>query len=327
MTTVHLLAMLLSALTFALYSIIIKGSFAHRLVALFWIQVTTYLGFIGTYLVKKHILAHSVHDVEALIFEFTFTNAPLYVAMALMFVGAQLIFNRLLNQFDISLVAPLTQMSLLFTTIGLLFLGDPLSVVTILSVAVVFVGALLTSFPSFSVSAPFGPLKIIPRSLFKQAILEAALTAGAALVTFQCTQKTVMTESVQLWIKTITRHVYSFPFSFFNPFHYNLGVRFFIVSIFLGYLLSHADYRKYLFGIFFRHPKALLAAGCSYFVSEYFFQYAYYIFADKKAVTALGKLSIPFILLFSVLFLKEKLTVPKIVGTSLIIGGGLIALL
>ncbi len=51
---------------------------------------------------------------------------------------------------------------------------------------------------------------------------------------------------------------------------------------------------------------------------------AFFMLEDKNIVTALSKLSIPMILIIGNIFLKEKITLPKIVGCGIIVAGGLI---
>lgn len=74
-------------------------------------------------------------------------------------------------------------------------------------------------------------------------------------------------------------------------------------------------------------PKYLLMAVSIYVIAEFTYFIAFMITTDTTILLALDNLSIPVILLFSFLILKEKLDKDKVIGSSLIVIGGVIAVL
>lgn len=74
-------------------------------------------------------------------------------------------------------------------------------------------------------------------------------------------------------------------------------------------------------------PKYLLMAVSIYVIAEFTYFIAFMITTDTTILLTLDNLSIPVILLFSFLILKEGLDKDKVIGSSLIVIGGVIAVL
>ena len=74
-----------------------------------------------------------------------------------------------------------------------------------------------------------------------------------------------------------------------------------------------------------KNPKYLTIVVSSYLIAEYLYFIAFMITKDTTILLALDNLSIPIILLFSFLILQEELNRNKVIGSSLIVLGGVIA--
>ena len=74
-----------------------------------------------------------------------------------------------------------------------------------------------------------------------------------------------------------------------------------------------------------KNPKCLTIIVSSYRIAEYLDFIASMITKDTTILLALDNLSIPIILLFSFLILQEELNRNKVIGSSLIVLGGVIA--
>ncbi len=316
-----IILILISAFTFGLYSIFIKKiSLEKLLIILFWVHTITYLGFFSVYLFRKFFLEHDVYAIEQLIHEFTIINAPLYILMGLSFLGSFIILNKLIVQYDVSKVLAFAQISILFTVIGYIILGDPFSWSSLIGAFIVSIGAVVSAFDTFHFPNILKPLFEIPKKLWIGILCEALLLSLAAFITFILTQKT----AVDQFVMDSLKHV--FPFSFHNPFYFNLGARFFIMAIFLIYLYKVKKHGKLIITTLKENLWSILLISFAYFVSAYTYQDAYRLTTDKNVLAALSKLSIPIVLALSTLMLGEKLTAPKIVGSLLIILGGLVVL-
>lgn len=313
---------IISAFTFALYSILVKKiPPKDMLICLFWVHTITYLGFLSIYLFRKFALAHDVFAIEQLIHEYTFYNAPLYILIGITFLGSLLLYHKLIAEYPVSQVLPFAQISLLFIMTGYLLLGDPFSLSAFIGVLIVCFGSIISAIESFHWPNVFEPIRKLPRGLVIGILCEAVLITVNALITFFVTQKTPIDEYVMGSLKHI------FPFSFYNPFYFNLGARFFIMITFLIYLFQSNKYQGRIIKTLRENFMNILLIGVIYLTSAYTYQDAYFLTKDLNVLAALSKLSIPIVLLLSVLLLDEKLTLQKIIGSVLIVGGGAIALL
>lgn len=311
----------ISVFTFSLYNIYAKRFTQNRMALLFWVTNLTYAGFIITYVIRNFLLGQDPHAFHELLFTFTLINIPLYLLMGIAFVTSLWIFNWLLNHFDISLVFAMSQVSLLFTTLGYLTLGDSLKWSTVIAITLVFVGALISSFKEINWRNPLASLAHVPPKLFWGSIIQGLLATTVALITFIITQETKATQLIMHTLK----HTYSMPFSFFNPFYLNVGVRFFYVLIFIFYVWHSKQGIKSVFAILKQHGLFITLIGTLNFISSFMYQEAYLYTADKNVLSALTKLTVPTLLILSTVMLHEKLTTPKIIGATLIVIGGLIA--
>lgn len=315
----------LAAASYSFYAVGLKP-FKERLILFFWINSFAYLAYLGLYFVRNIILGHDLHPLQHLLHDFTFVNVPFYILMACVWTGSIVVLNHLLDTYEISLVMPVTEMSILFALAGYLALGAKFSWISFVSVLIVFVGAILSAFEKLSWKNPLGPLKKIPRILLIGGIIESILASASEWITFICTHKTAQTLGIHRWVNNLFLHIYKLPFSFHNPFYYNVGVRFFIVLIFFAYMVVLRGIRWEVLTVLRDRIWYITGMSVAFTGSVVFYHMAFALLEDKNVLTALGKISIPIILLIGHFALKEKITQPKIVGCAIILLGGLISL-
>ena len=323
---IALLFCFISIVTYSLYMVALKPA-KKRLLVFFWVNVFGYFGYLALYFFRKTVLEHDVHAIEELLYDFTFTNVPLYMLMALCWVGSLILLNALLDRFDVSLVVPVTEVGIVFTTAGYLALGNQFSWIVLASVFVVLVGAIISGMQTFTLSNPFKDLKKIPPILLAGGVLQAFFESAAMLVTFLCTHKTIITEEILMWLQDMFHHIYAVPFSFHQAFYYNVGVRFFITLFFLLYLLIFRNHRWDIITEVYNNPKYILGVSCIFLVAIVTYHMAYQDMPDKNVLAALRKLTIPTILGISYYTLGEKITRPKVIGCVVIVIGGMMSLL
>ncbi|MBT3455832.1 EamA family transporter [bacterium] len=321
-----LLCIVVTVVTFALYNIFIK-QYSKRLILLFWVEIITYLGFTSIYLFQKVILEKDMTPFEELIYDFTYTNAPFYLLLAICFVGSLLLLDYLLKEFEISLIAPLSQISLLFIAVGNIVLGDPFSPIVMACVFIVFLGALVSSLNKITLPNPFAEFKNISPKLAIGVLQYSSLLTAIAMIAYQVTQITEQTKLIKEWATSIFKPLHAFPFHFYHPFYFNIGIRFFIMICFI---FSFYVIEKRKFSEPFVALKEdfwfILKTGLTFFVSVYTYFYAYMNVADKNILGAMNKLAIPTILIFGYYLLNEKIKLPKVLGSALIVGGSLLVL-
>jgi uncharacterized membrane protein len=240
--------------------------------------------------------------------------------MGLNFLGSFLIFNQLIINYPISQVMPFAQISLFFTVISYIILGDPYSWASMIGALIVGLGALIAAVNSFSFPNILEPYQKLPKKLWIGILCEASLLTSSAVITFLLTQRTAMDKVVMISLK----HV--FPFSFHNPFYFNLGARFFIMMTFIIYISYQKKYRNHIFSVLKKNIFNIMGVSFVYFISSYTYQAAYQLTVDKDIIAALSKLSVPMVVLLAAWILNEELNLNKIIGSLFIVAGGLITL-
>lgn len=318
--------LLLSVVSYAFYAIGLKP-FRERIILFFWVNIFVYVAYLILYFINNVILQHDHHPIQHLLHDFTFTNVPLYILMACVWIGSLIVLDHLLDNYDISLVMPVTEISILFGLIGYIMLGAKFTVSSVISVLIVFVGAIVSAFDELSKEDFFAPLKRIPHPLLIGGLLESFLSAVSRWITFICTHETAATLGIHHWVNNMFTHIYQIPFSFHNPFYYNVGVRFFIALLFLVYMLFFKRKRWEIITQLQEHFVYIMGVSIAFAISVVTYHSAFFLIEDKHILTALSKLSILAILVVSHILLKEKITAPKVVGCGIILAGGLISLI
>ena len=314
-----------SIVTYSTYMVVLKPV-KNRMITLFWINCFAYLGYVSIYFVRKLHFEHDVRALEQLLFTVTLSNVPLYILMACFFVGSFVLLSYLMDHFEISLITPVTEISILFTTIGYLLLGNPFSWIVILSVSIIFIGALISGMETFSLTNPFKDLKRIPQKLIIGGTAQAFLESGAMLITFLCTHQTDINKEIFKLLTITFKNIYDVPFSFHQPFYYNVGVRFFIALVFLLYLLFYEKHRAQIVTHLFENGRETIIISTIFLISIVSYQTAYQDITDKNVLVALRKLTIPTILCISYYLLNEQITRPKLIGCIIIVLGGMLSL-
>lgn len=311
----------LSAITFALYMVLIKKTPRDRyLVTLFWTHAFAYGIYVTIYLFRKFVLEHDVSAIEQFLHEYTYINAPLYFMFAVCSLWSTIIFRNLLKEFDISLIVPFSQISLLFTYLGVTLLGDPFSWQECAGIITIVGGAALTATSNFKITSPQQLFTTLPPKLVRGVTMEALLKAAMIVIVFLITQNTPINEQI------IGSLGHIFPFAQYETFYANLGTRFFSILLFYWYLHHNKSYRNLVMPTLHEHWLSLILLSIVYFASTMTYQLAYFLTADKGMLAALSKINVPLLLFFASVLLKEKITPEKIIGSAIVILGGIIVL-
>jgi drug/metabolite transporter (DMT)-like permease len=234
--------------------------------------------------------------------------------------------EKLLNGYDLSLVIPISQLGILLASAGYIALGDPFKWSLIFGLFVLSFGAIMISFsavPPSSTETMLSRFRKVPKKLWILTTAQALIFTISSMITYLGTKETARTEMVMYSL----RRLHMGPVAFHNAFYFNLGQQFFSVIISTVYILLRKEYRTGIFTPIEKNSKYLLMVVCAYLIAEYAYFIAFMITTDTTILLALDNLSIPITLLFSFLILKEGLDRNKVIGSSLIVLGGVIAVL
>lgn len=311
----------IAIVSYALYQALMKRfSFLVSLIILFWLHTISYVGYIAVYFFRAFVLEHDVYAFRELIYNFTLYNAPLYFILGICFTGSLVIYRNLVKEYEISFILPFSYISIIFTTLAFFMLGEPFNWIETLGVLIICCGALVIGFEKNVHNRP-ETFPIFQRPLLLQIILYGIFKAIFAVVMLLVTQKT----STQQMIKTSLQHI--FPFSEYDSFYASLGTRFFMMLCLFIFIHHKASYRGKILPILREHWRFLIPLSVMFLISTYAYQVAYFLTPDKTVLAGVSKFNVPVILVIGYSVLKEQITLPKIIGSTIIVLGGVVILL
>jgi uncharacterized membrane protein len=235
-----------------------------------------------------------------------------------------IISEKLLDGYDLSLVIPISQFGILFANAGYIALGDPFQRSLLIGILILCLGSVV-----LSISAADEPLSLkmcaefryAPGKLWAFVLGEALGFTTSAVVSYLGIKETLHTDDIMNSLKRL----HLSPVAFHSVLFFNVGQQLFSVIIFAIYILSRTKSRTTMFAPVLTSSKYLAWAALAYILAEYTYFIAFTITHETSILLALGNLSIPITLVFSYFFLKDQISENKLIGTSLIVIGGLIA--
>ena len=316
---------LFSIVILSCYNVLLK-KFPQKLLLLFWVNSFSYLGFIGIYLFRSLVLQHDLGALQELILHYTYGDFPLYIIIALSFLSSMIISEKLLSGYDLSLVIPITQFGTLLASAGYIALGDPFQWFLLIGIIVVCLGTFILSISPENIHLSldiFSKFQKIPSQLWLLALGQALCFTISAVVSYLGTKETVRTDTIMDSMK----RMHLGPIAFHGAFYFNIGQQLYSVVIFTVYIMARKKYRTEFFSPITANAKYLSLVVLAYIAAEYAYFTAFMITTDTTILLALDNLSIPVTMTLSFFLLKEKIERNKIIGASLIVIGGLIAII
>jgi hypothetical protein len=151
-----------------------------------------------------------------------FKDPLLYVFIAFSFLSYVIISEKLLNDYDLSLVIPISQIGMLLASAGSIALGNPFKWSLVLGLFVLSAGSIMISLsavPWSSTEAIFAGFLKVPKQLWLLIILQALIFTIPSMITYPGTKETVRTEMIMYAL----RRLHIGPISFHGAFCFNLG--------------------------------------------------------------------------------------------------------
>jgi uncharacterized membrane protein len=221
-------------------------------------------------------------------------------------------------------VIPISQFGILLASAGYIALGDPFQWSLLIGMLIVCLGSVV-----LSISAANEPLSLrmfaefrhVPGKLWALVLGQAFCFTTSTVVGYLGIKETPYTDDIMNSLKRL----HLGPIAFHSAFFFNVGQQLFSVIIFAVYILSRKKYRTAMFSPVLTSNKYLAWAALAYILAEYTYFIAFTITHETSILLALDNLSIPITLVFSYFFLKEQISENKLIGASLIVIGGLIA--
>ena len=314
---------LFSILTLSLYNVLLKR-YPQKLLLLFWVNLLSYLGFVAIYLFRSTILAHDVSAVQELIFAYTLDDVPLYIVIACAFLGSMIFSEKMLDGYDLSLVIPISQLGILLTSACYTALVDPFQWSWLVGIGIVCCGTLLPSFSTTTgslanvMAAGFGSM---PGRLWLLVLGQVMCFTVAAVANYIDTKETARTDLIMDGLK----RSHLGPVAFHGAFYFNLGQQVFSIILFALYILTRKQYRAAILSPIKNNHRYLICVVLAYILTEYTYFSAFMTTKDNTIFLALDNLSVQITLILSFFLLKEHIDIKRMVGSTLIVIGGIIS--
>ena len=234
--------------------------------------------------------------------------------------------EHLFDNYDLSLVYPMSQISILTASAGYIALGDPFKWSLVIGIFILFVGTFITSLSlnkNIRLDNFFEQLSKVSGPLWVLIFIQVLCHTVSAVVSYLGTKDTAATEYVLHGL----RHLHIAPFSFYTAFEFNLGNQPFSLMILAIYLLSKEKYRKNILPCLMSDIKTIIIVTVVYLISMYTYLEAFNMTTKTTILLSLNNLTIPITLVFAYIILKEHISMIKIIGASFIVLGAFVAAL
>ena len=296
----------ITILCFALFKVALKKFSPNRFIFFFWINLFAYAEFISFRLLQQIFLKKKINVLDSITLNFSPANLHIYFIIAILSFFSLIILRYLMIKYELSKIMLILQLSHVFKF--LLF----------------YTPSIIKSFGALSITAG---IIVTLKCYKKSAIKNITLFVGAGLEFIIITCVTFLTKicSMEKGIIKITmnslKNLESFPFSLFNPIHFNVAVRIITLLAILTYLIFKVKKIKNIFKTFLNNKLYIFTSSLLYLVAAYSYQTAYALTYQHNTISKIASLSVPTTIIFACLLLKEEKSKEKIIGTFLVLAG------
>lgn len=289
-----------------------------------WIHALSYIGFSFLFILKERLLVFDTTALEQIIFDTSYYNMPLYVMSAACTVATYAIFEFLMKSYSVSIILALSQISIIMTTIGYIFLGDEITVISAIGIFVIFVGSIISGCKNISLSKPLSIFSQIDKKLFYWSIIKAVFYTTTILITYICI--TFYNETTQAILHTITKHLRFIPCMPIAPIHFNIGSQFASFIFMLLFIVYYLRAANTIIPTLKKHYILISSLASLYVLEAYFYYEAYNFIENKNLITAISQLYLPLLAICSLIMYKQKSSLSEWIGMAIIVLGSIVTI-
>lgn len=313
------IAMMLLTIYFLLLNQVSK----HVLTIYFWIHAFTYIAISTLFIFEDYLISFNTDPLKAIAFDFTYTNFPLYFLSSLCLIGSYILFDYLAQRHDVAKIIALSQISMIISTIGYHFLGDRMTVTSVMCITIIITGALISGLTRFSLRHPIASLKEYDRRLVVWSILNAWLIAIPELITYLCTAH--QDPTTQHILKMLTKHTHGIPFMTVIPLYMNIGIQCFNMALLFSWIRHTTKQRHELLITIKTYKKLLIILAALHVGYVYCYYTAFDSIENKNIISSIIQLYLPLTMLGSTVIFHQKWNKFEAVGMSIIAVGAMIS--
>jgi drug/metabolite transporter (DMT)-like permease len=256
------------------------------------------------------------------------SNIVLYITVSLLRLTIAILFSYLLTTYKLSEVALVLTLGTPLYAVAYFILGNTPSFYAIIGILLTTLGSIIAGFKKFEFPNIFKPLLFIPISLYFSGILLSIAIMLIKVIVFIASQHTADTITLHHFINTNFIHFPLMHSHWENTLNFMVGVGPYIATSCIFYIFYKENFHLNKVRDNLKiNLRSCLLASISLFASFASYFYVFQTISDKSILTALNQLTIPLTLIFSVIILKEKITLPQKIASVIIVSGGILSVL
>ncbi|MFA5998674.1 MAG: hypothetical protein WC747_01480 [Candidatus Babeliales bacterium] len=305
------------------YFLLLNQVSKHILMIYFWIHMWTYGAITALFIFEDTLIKFDTNPLKTIIFDFTYTNFPLYFISSACLIGSYILFDYLSQRHDIAKIIALSQISIIISTVGYHFLGDKMSLISSICMGIIVIGALISGLTRLSFRHPIASLRVYDRHLISWSLLNAIFIATPELITFLCSEH--YDPTTREILKLLTKHAHGIPFVTVIPLYMNIGVQWFNIMLLYFWIRRYSHERIDLITTLQQHKKLLFTLAVLHTGYIYCYYTAFSMIENKNIISGIMQLYLPLTMVGGVALLHQRYNKFEAVGMGIIAFGCLMS--
>jgi len=306
-----------------IYFLLLNQVSRHVLTIYFWIHAFTYIAISTFFIFESYLASFNADPLKAIAFDFTYTNFPLYFLSSFCLIGSYVLFDYLAQRYDVAKIIALSQISIIISTIGYHFLGDRMTLISVICMIIIITGALISGLTRLSIKHPIASLRVYDRHLVVWSMLNACFIAIPELTTYLCTAH--QDPTTQYILKMLTKHTHGIPFMAVIPLYMNIGVQCFNMILLFSWIRYTTRQRHELAITIKQYKKLLIILALLHVGYVYCYYTAFDHIENKNIISSIIQLYLPLTMIGSTIIFHQKWNKFEAVGMSIIAIGTMIS--
>ncbi len=323
--TSHFIAKLLignAMILLTWYFLLLNQVSKHILRVYFWIHLFTYSAIALLFIFEDTFIKFDPNPLRTIIFDFTYTNFPLYLMSSICLIGSYILFDYLAQFHNVSKIVALSQMSVVISTMGYHFLGDRMTLISAFGMCIIVIGALISGLTKLSIFHPIASFKQYDKSLVFWSMLNACCIAMPELITYLCTAH--FDPTTREILKMLTKHTHGIPFTTVIPLYMNVGVQCFNMILLLSWIWHISKKHINLKSFVSDHKKLVFTLALLHIGYIYCYYSVFDMIENKNIITGIVQLYLPLTMIGGALLYHQHWNKFEIIGMSIIAIGSIV---
>lgn len=305
------------------YFLVMNQVSKHVLTIYFWIHLFTYAAVSTLYIFEKSLVSFNTAPLKAIAFDFTYTNFPLYFLSSFCLIASYILFDYLAQRHNVAKIIALSQISIIISTVGYHFLGDKMTLISVICMAIIIIGALISGLTRLSIKHPIASLKEYDRELVVWSMLNAWFIAIPELITYLCTAHQDPTTKEIL--KLLTKHTHGIPFMTVIPLYMNIGIQCFNMILLFCWIRYTTKQRHELMITIKKYKKLLCVLALLHVGYVYCYFTAFDSIENKNIISSIIQFYLPLTMVGSTVIFHQKWNKFEAIGMSIIAVGAMLS--